>query len=146
LAPCAFSGLLQKVVTRKLTRKVATRKPGLFLISVFWSLMADSYDEAEARKMYGIIAAGGTAGAIAGPSITAILAPLVGPMNLLPISAGFLLLAALLTTFIPRRADAAPQQKLGGSVFAGIRLAFQSLRLLRIALIIICYTSISTIL
>ena len=30
----------------------------LFIISVFWSLMADSYDEAEARKMYGIIAVG----------------------------------------------------------------------------------------
>jgi len=118
----------------------------LFLISVFWSLMADSYDEADARKTYGIIAAGGTAGAIAGPSITAILAPLVGPMNLLPISAGFLVLAALLTTAIPRRADAPPQQKLGGSVFAGIRLALQSPTLLRIALIILCYTSISTIL
>src|SRR5687768_5911067 len=45
----------------------------LFLISVFWSLMADSYEEGEARKMYGYIAVGGTAGAIAGPAITAFL-------------------------------------------------------------------------
>jgi len=118
----------------------------LFIISVFWSLMADSYDEAEARKMYGIIAAGGTAGAIAGPLLTAVLAPRIGPLNLLPISAAFLALAAVLSTLIPRRADAPPQQKIGGNVFAGIKLALQSPTLLRIALIVICYTTVSTIL
>ncbi|HEX6641118.1 MAG TPA: MFS transporter [Thermoanaerobaculia bacterium] len=118
----------------------------LFIISVFWSLMADSYDEGEARKNYGFIAAGGTAGAIAGPSLTALLAPHIGPINLLPISAAFLAIAALLSTLIPRRADAPPQQKIGGNVFAGIRLALRSPTLLRIALIVICYTTISTIL
>ncbi len=117
----------------------------LFIISVFWSLMADSYDEAEARKMYGIIAAGGTAGAIAGPALTALLAPRIGPMNLLPMSAAFLALAAILSTLIPRRADAPPQQKIGGNVFAGIKLALQSPTLRRIALIVICYTTVSTI-
>jgi len=117
----------------------------LFIISVFWSLMADSYDEAEARKMYGIIAAGGTAGAIAGPALTALIAPRIGPMNLLPISAAFLALAAILSTLIPRRADAPPQQKIGGNVLAGIKLALQSPTLRRIALIVICYTTVSTI-
>src|SRR6185436_8344774 len=94
----------------------------LFIISVFWSLMADSYDERDARRLYGIIATGGTAGAIAGPSITAFLAPRIGPMNLLPVSATLLALAAVLTMFIPRRADALPQQRIGGNIFAGIRL------------------------
>lgn len=118
----------------------------LFIISVFWSLMADSYDEGEARRRYGIIAAGGTAGAITGPSLTALLAPAVGPMNLLPISAAFLATAALLSLLIPRRADAPPREKIGGSIFAGIRIALASPTLLRIALIIVCYTTISTIL
>ncbi|HEV7766032.1 MAG TPA: MFS transporter [Thermoanaerobaculia bacterium] len=117
----------------------------LFIISVFWSLMADSYAEADARKWYGIIAAGGTAGAIVGPSLTALLAPRIGPMNLLPISATFLGIAAILTMLIPRRVDAAPQQKIGGNVFAGILLALRSPTLRRIALIVICYTTISTI-
>jgi ATP:ADP antiporter, AAA family len=117
----------------------------LFLISVFWSLMADSYEEDEARKMYGYIAVGGTAGAIAGPAITAFLAPRIGPLNLLPISATFLALAAVLSTLIPRRVNAAPQEKVGGNIFAGIRLALASPTLRRIALIIICYTTISTI-
>jgi len=118
----------------------------LFIISVFWSLMADSYDETNARKLYGIVAMGGTAGAIAGPSITAFLAPRIGPMNLLPISAALLGLAAVLTMLIPRRADAPPREKIGGNVFAGILLALKSPTLLRIALIVICYTTVSTIL
>ncbi|MDQ3280365.1 MAG: MFS transporter [Acidobacteriota bacterium] len=118
----------------------------LFMISVFWSLMADSYDESEARKMYGMIAAGGTTGAVTGPALTALLAPVIGPMNLLPISAAFLALASLLTTFIPRRSDAAAQKKIGGNVFAGVMEAFRSPTLLRVVLIIICYTTISGIL
>ncbi|HYC63010.1 MAG TPA: MFS transporter [Thermoanaerobaculia bacterium] len=118
----------------------------LFIISVFWSLMADAYDEGEARRMYGIVAAGGTAGAIAGPALTVLLAPRIGPMNLLPVSACFLALAAILSTLIPRRADAPPQQKIGGNVFAGIVLALRSPTLRRIALIVICYTAISGIL
>ncbi|HEX8255003.1 MAG TPA: MFS transporter [Thermoanaerobaculia bacterium] len=119
----------------------------LFIISVFWSLMADSYDEHDARRFYGIIAAGGTAGAIAGPSITALLAPKIGPLNLLPISAGFLAVAAELSTLVPKRADLpARQGTIGGNVFAGILKAFRSPTLLRIALIIVCYTTVSTIL
>jgi AAA family ATP:ADP antiporter len=117
----------------------------LFIISVFWSLMADSFAEGEAKRFYGIIAVGGTLGAIAGPAITAWLATRIGPMNLLPISATFLGTAAVLAILIPRRADAPPEQKIGGSILAGVRLALKSPTLLRIALIIICYTTISTI-
>lgn len=118
----------------------------LFLISVFWSLMADAFDPHDARRAYGYIAMGGTAGAIAGPSITAFLAPRIGPMNLLPVSAAFLLIAALLTLFIPRRADTPAQQRIGGNILDGIRLALRSPTLLRVALIIVTYTTISTIL
>ena len=118
----------------------------LFIISVFWSLMADSFVEGEARQTYGIIAVGGTAGAIAGPALTAMLAPRIGPMNLLPISAAFLALAAVLSLLIPRRRDAPPGQKIGGNIIAGVKLALRNRSLLQIALIIICYTTVSTIL
>jgi AAA family ATP:ADP antiporter len=118
----------------------------LFLVSVFWSLMADSFSEGDARKTYGIIAVGGTLGAIAGPALTAFLAPRVGPINLLPISASFLALAAVLSLLVPRREDAPPRQKIGGNVIAGIKLALRNPSLRRIALIIICYTTVSTIL
>ena len=118
----------------------------LFIVSVFWSQMADAFEESEARRRYGVIAVGGTLGAIAGPSLTALLATRIGPINLLPISATFLGIAAVLTLLIPKRADAPPQQKIGGNILAGIRLALRNPSLLRIALIIICYTTVSTIL
>jgi AAA family ATP:ADP antiporter len=118
----------------------------LFIVSVFWSLMADSFAEEEARRFYGLIAIGGTAGAIAGPALTAFLATRIGPVNLLPISAAFLGIAAVLSLLIPRRADAPLRQKIGGNIIAGIRLALRNPSLLRIALIIICYTTVSTIL
>lgn len=118
----------------------------LFIISVFWSQMADAFDEGDARKSYGVIAVGGTLGAIAGPALTALLAPRIGPINLLPISATFLGIAAVLSMIIPKRPDAPPLQKIGGNILAGIRLALRNPSLLRIALIIICYTTVSTIL
>jgi AAA family ATP:ADP antiporter len=67
----------------------------LFVISVFWSFMADLFRNEQARRLYGFIAAGGSAGGLAGPAITALLAPKVGPANLLPLSACMLLLATL---------------------------------------------------
>jgi len=143
----SYAGLQgERFVTWGIALFIGISVLNLFIISVFWSLMADAYDEAEARKMYGVIAAGGTAGAITGPTITASLVTSIGPLNLLPISATLLALAAVLTLFIPRRADAPPQQKIGGNIFAGIKLAAQSPTLRRIALIVICYTTVSTIL
>lgn len=118
----------------------------LFLTSVFWSVMADAHANADARRRYGLIAIGGTAGAIAGPAITATLVTRIGPMNLLLVSAGFWIVAAVAIAFVPRRADVPRQQKIGGNVFAGIKLALTSPTLLRIAGIIICYTTVSTIL
>ncbi|HXH82448.1 MAG TPA: MFS transporter, partial [Candidatus Tectomicrobia bacterium] len=62
----------------------------LFVVSVFWSFMADVWREEQARRLFGVIAAGGSAGAIAGPALTAALAARVGPVNLLPIAAAIL--------------------------------------------------------
>ncbi|HVE72110.1 MAG TPA: MFS transporter [Thermoanaerobaculia bacterium] len=117
----------------------------LFIISVFWSLMADCFRDEEARRFYGIIAIGGTAGAIAGPALTALLVTRIGPINLLPISAVFLGIAAMLSLLVPRREDTAPREKVGGNILAAIRLTLRNPSLLRIALIVICYTTISTI-
>src|SRR5919204_1749061 len=55
----------------------------LFVVSVFWSFMSDVFDTAQAARLYGSIAAGGSCGAIAGPLIAA-TAPLA---SLLLISA-----------------------------------------------------------
>ena len=42
----------------------------LFAVSVFWSFMADSDSSEQGKRLYGFIAAGGSAGALAGPAIT----------------------------------------------------------------------------
>lgn len=59
----------------------------LFVVSVFWSFMVDLWSDEQARRLFGFIAAGGSAGALVGPSLTAVLVGLIGPINLLPVAA-----------------------------------------------------------
>ncbi len=42
----------------------------LFVISIFWSFMADIYDTYSAKRLFGFIAAGGTAGTLLGSLLT----------------------------------------------------------------------------
>ena len=67
----------------------------LFIVSVFWSFMTDIFNTEQAKRLFGIIAAGGTAGALTGPVLTAVLVIRTGPTNLLLVSALFLTVAAL---------------------------------------------------
>src|SRR6202050_1793545 len=45
----------------------------LFMISVFWSLMVDLFTPAQATRLFALIAAGGSIGAIAGPVLVRLL-------------------------------------------------------------------------
>src|SRR5206468_12034822 len=106
----------------------------LFVVSVFWSFMADLYDTGQARRLYGFIAAGGSLGAITGPALTTMLASSLGPVNLLLVSAGFLLAAVYCIQRLGVWAGArvAPGQPLprdtlvGGGMLDGIKLVAQS--------------------
>jgi AAA family ATP:ADP antiporter len=135
----------------------------LFVVSVFWSFMADFYSNEQARRLFGFIAAGGSAGAIAGPSVTALLAGPVGPMNLLIIAAALLGGAVVCIYGLTKvagtektnstidrtehhtgaaRADA--EQALGGGMWQGISLVLSSPYLLGICLFIWLYATLST--
>lgn len=125
----------------------------LFVVSVFWSFMADIYSDEQARRLFGFIAAGGSAGAVAGPLLTASLADLLGPIHLLLISVGVLSLALLCIYQLLNHAgslsgqaegSSADEQPMGGSVWAGIRLVFHSPYLLGICLFIWLYTTLAT--
>lgn len=59
----------------------------LFVVTVFWGFMSDIFRSEQASRLFGFIAAGGTLGALVGPSLTALLAVPLGPINLLLISA-----------------------------------------------------------
>jgi AAA family ATP:ADP antiporter len=67
----------------------------LFVVSVFWSLLADLLGPGVARKLYGPIAAGGTAGAFVGPLLTNQLVGTIGVAGVLALSAGLLELAVI---------------------------------------------------
>jgi len=88
----------------------------LFAVSVFWSFMADLFASEQGKRLFGFIAAGGSAGALLGPAVTVGLALPLGPVNLL-IVAALLLEAAVLCA---RRLEfAAPQLKTGTGMSTG---------------------------
>ncbi len=140
----------------------------LFVVSVFWSFMADLFNNQQARRLFGFIAAGGSAGAVVGPGLTAALAGPLGPVNLLLISIGLLGCAVLCIhrlVHLASRVEGAGQSAqdgpqgrgdaparsqaenpIGGGVFEGIQLVFRSPYLLGICLFIWLFTTLSTFL
>lgn len=102
----------------------------LFAVAVFWSFMADVYDNVEARRYYGYIGAAGTLGAIIGPMLTRALVERIGIANLMLVSAGFLLLCIGCLLRLRRyavhreaaRQLASGEVPMGGTVLAGLRL------------------------
>jgi AAA family ATP:ADP antiporter len=123
----------------------------LFAVSVFWSLMADLFSPAQATRLFAVIAAGGSCGAIAGPALTALAAATLGTQNLLLLSALLLALALLAMTRLiawgerhPRAGEPPAEKPLGGSILAGARAALTSPYLLGICAYLFCYTVLST--
>ena len=141
----------------------------LFVVSVFWSFMADLFSTVQAKRLFAFIAAGGSAGAIVGPFLTAALAVRLGPVNLLPISAAFLGAAIVCINRLVQwahgkggggqestedavsarrssKVDEGTERPMGGGILAGIRIAFRSPYLMGIGLFIWLYTTVSTFL
>lgn len=137
----------------------------LFVVSVFWSFMADLFTSTQAARLFGFIAAGGSTGAIVGPLITGLLATSLGPINLLLVSVLFLGIAMLCIHRLSRWSDSADRfdanrvpmsvrreklkakaRPLGGGVFAGIQAVLSSWYLVGICLFIWLYTTLATFL
>lgn len=126
----------------------------LFVVSVFWSFMADLFAPGQANRLFAFIAAGGTTGAIAGPMLTTLLAPTLGNFNLLIVSALMLGLALVCVWRLrgwrnpagSRCRLAQPEQGLGGSSWEGLQRLGRSPYLLGIGAFIVLYTMLSTFL
>lgn len=98
----------------------------LFVVSLFWSVMADLFDIVRARSVFPIIALGGAFGTIAGSQVTKDLVGLIGIPMLLVLSAGALSLALMLLLFLCARpvGNVAIQPRdeiIGGSFLEGVK-------------------------
>jgi AAA family ATP:ADP antiporter len=86
----------------------------LFAVSVFWSFVTDLFTSEQGKRLFGLVAAGGSAGALLGPLLTVALAVPLGPVNLL-VAAMVLLELAVLCAMRLERSVAAPVAR-GGAV------------------------------
>jgi ATP:ADP antiporter, AAA family len=126
----------------------------LFVVSVFWGFMVDVFSNDQSRRLFGMIAAGGTLGGVAGSAITSALASHVGRGVLLLASAVLLELAVFSVRRLARLSKAlrekqpghVPERLIGGSALAGLTRAVKSPYLLNIALYMALFTILSTFL
>lgn len=101
----------------------------LFVVSIFWSVLAEHFSSEQGRRLFGFIAAGGTAGALAGPALAALLSGM-GVAWLAVLAALLLELALQCCQWLQRMAPSSGQamrrrQPLGGEVLAGARLVWR---------------------
>jgi AAA family ATP:ADP antiporter len=129
----------------------------LFIISVFWSFLLELFRSEQTKRLFGVIAAGGTAGALAGPLFTDLAVRTIGNSGVLFLGASLFALAivcqrALLALWTggrgPAGEDAAPARDvvIGGNPFAGVTIVLRSPYLLGIALFVMLLATVSTFL
>jgi ATP:ADP antiporter, AAA family len=125
----------------------------LFVVSVFWSFMADLFTPDQATRLFSVIAAGGSTGAMVGPLVTTALTYVVPIPFLMMVSAAFLGACTLCILRLDRWSKQQPSHRLsrpgeaiGGSMWAGVRMAFSSLYLLGICGYLFCLTTTATFL
>lgn len=118
----------------------------LSAVSLAWSVASDLFDRGGARRRYGWIAAGGSAGALAGPALASTLAPRLGIEALPLAAAGALALAALLPLRLGGDAQERAAVPAASGALAGVRRAFGSRYLLALTAMAACYPLLSTLL
>jgi AAA family ATP:ADP antiporter len=121
----------------------------IFVVSVFWSLLADLLGHAIAQNLYGPIAAGGTVGGVVGPLLTKTLLPHIGVAGVLVITAVLLETAAIGAVQLRRVAqalqhDAPSDAPLRESALEGLRRLGRDRFLLAIAGFVLCTTIAGT--
>jgi AAA family ATP:ADP antiporter len=123
----------------------------LFLTSVFWAFLLELFDSGQAKRLFGVIAAGGTAGALAGPGIAYLAVSALGNGGVLFVGAAMFVVAvvcqqALLRIWKARSTSPYEDRPIGGNPFAGFVLVLRSPYLLAIALFVVLLASASTFL
>ncbi len=127
----------------------------MIAISVAWSVLVDLFAVAQAKRLFGLMAAGASLGGLVGPLLALFLVEPVGHAGLLFLSAVFLLGAAWAAHWAQRWRDARPltaeetlqrQRPLGGSPLAGATEVLRSPFMLGIAMFVLLLASVTTFL
>ncbi len=126
----------------------------LFHVSVFWTFMADTFSKPQARRLFAIIGAGASAGAIVGPAIPTLFASRVGNEQLMLIASVGLLSVIPLVYYLyhlkgselgNRNLEADTSgARIGGRWWEGFRAFAASRYLLGIGLFIVLYVFIGS--
>lgn len=125
----------------------------LFVVSVFWSFMADLFDAEQARRLFPVIALGGAAGAIAGPVLTKALVFAIGVSGLLVVSSVLLGLSVGCILALSRWSKKNPvagddrrnERVIGGSFMAGAIETMKSPLMRRFALLMLLGDAVGTV-
>ena len=128
----------------------------LFIVAVFWSLMADLFESEQAGRLFGMIAGGLSTGGLLGPALATHLTPVIGTINLLPVSAALLVLSAVIMHRLialgfagSNDAELSARAQLPaarGSAWDAFRQVLHSPYLAGIAVFVLLLTSVSTFL
>ncbi|MDO6442902.1 NTP/NDP exchange transporter [Marinobacter sp. 2_MG-2023] len=130
----------------------------LFVTMVFWALMADRFSLEQGKRFFGLIAVGGTLGAIFGPWLAGRLAQPLGTPALLLVATGFLVLALVAALVLTRLQPHSPSQRqspedplpvdeharIGGSAWEGLRAVCRSRYLMGIAAYVVILAVMAT--
>lgn len=124
----------------------------LFIVSVFWSFLLELFDTDQTRRLFGVIAAGGTTGALVGPMLTDLTVSSIGNSGVLYMGAAFFVVAIACQRRLLAIGAATPggghvaERPMGGNPFAGFSLVLSSPYLLGISLFVILLASVNTFL
>ena len=142
----------------------------LFATMLFWALMTDRFSLEQSKRLFGVIALGGTLGAIFGPWLAKTLAKQMGTPSLLLVAAAFLILSVVFAWGVcllgsqersiftiqataedaastgPVSEQRADQIIIGGRAWEGVREVCRSPYLLGIALYVLILAVMATLL
>ena len=120
----------------------------LFVVSVFWSFMADIFAPGQAQRLFGSIMAGGSIGAILGPLPKARFVDDMGANGIMWAAAAGLMVATGLAITLGRyerqHGSGQGEKVIGGRILEGAVTVFRSPYLLLICLMMLCHNMTST--